>query len=230
MVDLSPALLPALMPLLARLRHLFDLDAEPTVIDAHLAQGGLGAAVAALPGLRMAGAFDGFEVTLGLLVRSGANADAAPADVMRRVVEALGERVETGHAALTHIVPAPGRVIEAGPSGLSALGVSSEVSEAIVRVAEMILDGTLQLEPGSDADATYRTLSSLDGVTGRLATAIVARALQWPDAFASSGRALQRAAGVSSIRELVARAERWRPWRAYAAMHLMVRANGVMSA
>jgi AraC family transcriptional regulator of adaptative response / DNA-3-methyladenine glycosylase II len=58
-VDVSPSLVPALMPLLARLRHLFDLDAEPTVIDSHLAQGGLGAMVSALPGLRIPGAFDG---------------------------------------------------------------------------------------------------------------------------------------------------------------------------
>jgi len=229
-VDLSPTLLPALMPLLARLRHLFDLDAEPTVIDAHLAQGGLGAVVAALPGMRMVGAFDGFEVAVASLVRGGSSDERTAAETMQRVVESFGDPVKTAHPALTHVAPTPERIIEAGSSGLTPLGVPAGVAESIVRVAHMVDDGSLRLEPGNDADATYRALSGLEGITGRLATTIVARALQWPDAFASSDRALQRAAGVSSIRELVTRAERWRPWRAYAAMHLMMRANGAMSA
>ena len=59
-------------------------------------------------------------------------------------------------------------------------------------------------------------------MTGCVATAIVGRALQWPDAFPPADRTLRRAVGVSSMRELVTRAERWRPWRAYAAMHLLI--------
>jgi AraC family transcriptional regulator, regulatory protein of adaptative response / DNA-3-methyladenine glycosylase II len=47
------------------------------------------------------------------------------------------------------------------------------------------------------------------------------RALSWPDAFAASDRALQRAAGVTSSRALVSCAEGWRPWRGYAALHLL---------
>src|SRR5262249_34975959 len=141
-------------------------------------------------------------------------------ETMWRVVESLGDPVQTGNAALTHVSPRPERIIEAGSSGLTALGVPTGLAEAIVRVAHLVDDGSLRLEPGSDADATYRTLSSIEGITGRVATTMVARALQWPDAFAASDRALQRAAGVSSIRELVTRAERWRPWRAYAAIHL----------
>src|SRR5207249_12187472 len=53
-----------------------------------------------------------------------------------------------------------------------------------------------------------------------LATTIVMRALRWPDAFPGSDRTLQRAVGASSASELYERAERWRPWRAYAALHL----------
>lgn len=60
----------------------------------------------------------------------------------------------------------------------------------------------------------------IDGIGDRLATSIVMRALDWPDAFPASDRALQRAAGVSSARRLRKPAEKWRPWRAYAAFHL----------
>jgi AraC family transcriptional regulator of adaptative response / DNA-3-methyladenine glycosylase II len=221
-VDLSPVLLPALMPLLARLRHLFDLDAEPTVIDRHLEQGGLGPLIADRPGLRIPGAFDGFEVALGLLVRSGSRSTAAARETMRRLVEALGVPLETGHPALTHLAPSAACIAEAGASSLAMVGVAADVAAAIVQVATMIAEGSLHLEPGSDVNATHRALVSVDGVTGVTATAIIARALQWPDAFAASDRLLRRTVGARSISELVARAECWRPWRAYAAMHLML--------
>jgi AraC family transcriptional regulator of adaptative response / DNA-3-methyladenine glycosylase II len=222
-IDVSPTLLPALMALLARLRHLFDLDAEPTAIDAHLEQGGLGERVADLPGLRMPGAFDGFEVALGLLLGSASRPDTM--ECTRRVVQSLGEPLETGHAALTHIAPTSRRVLDAGTVELTDLGVTPALAAAIVQIAGLVVDGSLRLEPGSDVDATHRTLVSVEGVTGRLATAIVARALQWPDAFPASDLRLRQALGVSSISELVARAERWRPWRAYAAMHLLLRGS-----
>jgi AraC family transcriptional regulator, regulatory protein of adaptative response / DNA-3-methyladenine glycosylase II len=63
-------------------------------------------------------------------------------------------------------------------------------------------------------------LFTIPGLDARLATSIVSRALQWPDAFLASDPALQRAAGASSERGLLEKAERWRPWRAYAALHL----------
>jgi AraC family transcriptional regulator, regulatory protein of adaptative response / DNA-3-methyladenine glycosylase II len=68
--------------------------------------------------------------------------------------------------------------------------------------------------------ASYDALVTIPGLDARLATSIVSRALQWPDAFLASDPALQRAAGASSERGLLEKAERWRPWRAYAALHL----------
>ena len=223
-VDVSPSLVPALMPLLARLRHLFDLDAEPTVIDGHLEQSGLAAMVRELPGLRIPGAFDGFEVALGLLVRSALEPEVA-LNVLRRVVATLGEPLDVGNAALNHIAPTPRSIAQAGTSRLSTLGAPAGIAAAIVRVAHMVTSGELRLEPGCDVDATHRTLLRVDGMTGCVATAIVGRALQWPDAFPAADRALRNAVGVSSMRELVTRAERWRPWRAYAGMHLRIAEN-----
>ncbi len=223
-VDVSPSLVPALMPLLARIRHLFDLDAEPSVIDAHLEQGGLGELVGEVPGLRCPGAFDGFEVALALLVRNALDPEAA-LGVLRRIVTTFGEPLEARNPVLTHIAPTPSSIVDAGALELAALGVPIEMAGTIVQVARMVALGELRLEPGCDADATHRALLELDGMTGRVATAIVGRALQWPDAFPASDCTLRRAVGVSSMRELVARAERWRPWRAYAAMHLQRRAD-----
>ncbi len=218
-VEVSPSLLPVLMPLLARLRHLFDLDAEPMVIDAHLEQGGLGKLVAQRRGVRTPGALDGFEVTLRALLTGSALA--------RRVVWALGDRLDTGIPALTRLAPNAERVADAGATRLTALGVPRRRADVIASVAHAIADGTLRLEPNSDVIATRRALMEIAGIGDRLATTIVSRALHWPDAFPTADRVLQHAAGASSPSALRARAEQWRPWRAYAAQHLRL---GVISA
>lgn len=73
--------------------------------------------------------------------------------------------------------------------------------------------------------AARRTLLALDGISERCATTIVMRALYWPDAFPAADPLLRRAAGIASPGGLRTRAERWRPWRAYAAMHLQMAAE-----
>jgi AraC family transcriptional regulator of adaptative response / DNA-3-methyladenine glycosylase II len=215
-VAVSLSLLPVLMPLLARLRHLFDLDAEPAVVDAHLSQNGLAELVRRRPGVRIPGAIDGFEVALRSLLEEEENG----AELVGRIFDALGEEVETGVPALTRLSPRPERVARSGMSMLAALGMPSARAKAIVAVARAIAEGEIRLEPGRDAAATHRSLMEVDGVGQRLATMIVMRALYWPDAFPASDPALQRAAGAANRRELQALAERWRPWRAYAAQHL----------
>ncbi len=211
-VEVSASLIPALMPLIAGLRRFFDLDAEPAVVDAHLAQGGLAALVARRPGVRLPGALDGFEVALRALLGGRGS--------VGRVTKTLGEPLDTDVPGLTHLAPTAARVAEAGATCLAALGVPRRRAACIAAVARAVATGALRLEPGSDVAATRHALLEIDGVSERHATLIVMRALSWPDAFAAGDRALQRAAGVASEAALLARAERWRPWRGYAALHL----------
>jgi AraC family transcriptional regulator of adaptative response / DNA-3-methyladenine glycosylase II len=228
-VAVSPSLVPALMPLLARLRQLFDLDAEPTVIDAHLVESGLGTLVTRRPGVRIPGAIDGFDVALRALLRGRARAGLASSsnDPARRVAWALGEQLDTGIQALSRLVPGAARVADAGVARLEALGISRSRATAAVAVARLVADGKLRLEPGSDVAAAQRALTEIAGVGDQLATMIIMRALYWPDALSMTDRALQRAAEVSTSRELRARAERWRPWRAYAALRFSLDAQDV---
>jgi AraC family transcriptional regulator, regulatory protein of adaptative response / DNA-3-methyladenine glycosylase II len=209
-VDLSVSLLPGLMPLLARLRHLLDLDAEPAVIDAHLEQEGLAGLVAQRPGLRLPGAFDGFEVAARELLGS---------DLLGRVTEELGEPFDTGMGWLDRLGLTPYRVAEAGRF-MTHLGVPTRRAEALALLAQAMADAVLRLEPGSEVPATLEALSRIPGVDARSAMAIVMRALHWPDAFWAADPELQRAAGVRSTQALQRMAERWRPWRAYAAAQL----------
>ena len=219
-VAVSLSLLPVLMPLLARLRRLFDLDAEPAVVDAHLQQHGLASLVERRPGIRIPGALDGFEVALGSLILGLDQPGEAARDLLVRVACTLGEEIQTGFPALCRLAPTPERVAEAGPEALESVGVPRRAAAAIAGVARALAAGAIRLEPGRDVAATHRALMELEGVGERLATLIVMRALYWPDAFPASDPALQRAAGTSSRRALRARAEDWRPWRAYAAQHL----------
>jgi AraC family transcriptional regulator of adaptative response / DNA-3-methyladenine glycosylase II len=225
-IRISASLLPALMPALARLRHLFDLDAEPAVVDDCLEQGGLGALVRRHPGVRILGAFDGFEAAFRILLRGRAHPGTATHDLAGRVARALGEPLETGVPGLIRLTPSAERVADAGASSLVALGVPRRRARAVTTAARMVAEGRLRLESGSDVSATRRALMEIDGIGDRLATSIVMRALCWPDAFPASDRALQRAAGVSNPDRLRARAEKWRPWRAYAALHLWLHDEG----
>jgi AraC family transcriptional regulator, regulatory protein of adaptative response / DNA-3-methyladenine glycosylase II len=208
-VDISPSLLPVLMPLLARLRQLFDLDSQPAMVDAHLERGGL---ALQQRGVRLPGALDGFEVGFRILLGA--------CELSGRVAEALGEPVDTGYPALNRLAPGAARLAEVGASGLVALGVARRRAEALQAFARAVAEGALRLDPGNDVAETHRALMEITGIDECLATRIVMRALYWPDAFPLSDRALQEAAGASTPRALRARAEKWRPWRAYAALHL----------
>lgn len=225
-VQVSAELVPVVMPLLARLRRLLDLDAEPSVVDACLGQGGLGAQVLARPGLRVPGAMDGFEAALLAVLRdeerrAGWAWGAAQAEAgLRRLVADLGERFDGGSPGLTRLAPTAARIAEAGATRLRAMGLPPRRADAIATLARTVATGALRLEPGCDVGTTLRALRDIDGVGERLATSIVMRGLSWPDAFPASDRGLQRAAGVSDALALQALAERWRPWRAYAALHL----------
>ena len=222
-VAISPSLVPALMPLLARLRYLFDLDAEPTVIDAHLGQGSLGGLVARRPGVRIPGAFDGFDVALRAILRGRARGNrvgAASGDLPARVAAALGEPIETGIPSLSRLAPTAARVADAGVGRLQSLGVPRRRATAAITVAELVADRKLVLSPGSDPIATRRLLTEIDGIGDQLALVIVMRTLSWPDALPAADSALQRAANVSSPGALEALGEQWRPWRTYAALNL----------
>lgn len=207
-VTLSLSLLPVLMPLRARLRQLFDLDAEPEVIDRHLGAGGLADAVRRVPGLRLPGAIDGFEAALRALCGRH----------LPGLATALGEPVASGDRRLLRLMPDASRIADAGPAHLRALGLPAHVSRGLVTVARELLAGRLVLDPSADAPATIRALRDIDGIGARRAHAIVARALHWPDAFPPAGRGRTRTARVLD-------AERWRPWRAYAALHLALAAG-----
>ena len=205
-VDLSSSLVPALMPLLPRLRRIFDLDAEPLVIDDHLARAGLGPLVHRRPGVRLPGTFDPFDVLLSALAADGVEPDHS-VPVMRRLVEALGQPLETSMPGLGRLAPDAASVADAGAAELERLGMSRGAATTLAVVAGEMAASRLRLDPGCDAAAAESALQRL-GVSRQVAVRTILRALHWPDAFPETDP------------ELLTRADQWRPWRAYGAVHL----------
>jgi AraC family transcriptional regulator of adaptative response / DNA-3-methyladenine glycosylase II len=219
-VDLATALAPALPSILVRLRNLFDLDARPDVIAGHLALDPLLApSVAHHPGLRVPGAFDSFE--LGMRALLGQQVSVRGASTLAgRFAQRFGEAIETPLACLNHLAPTAESLAAARGTTLAGLGLPSARAESLRNLARVVARREIDLECGVDPTAIVARLVELPGIGPWTAEYIAMRALRWPDAFPAGDLGLVKASKLKSTKALETAAERWRPWRAYAAMHL----------
>lgn len=225
-VEFSTALAPVLPNVLARLRHLFDLNARPDLIAEHLGNDPrLGPSVRQRPGLRVPGAFSGFEMAWRAVLGQRISV-AAATTLARRLTAEFGEPIETPYTELNRLSPTPERIAQASADKIARLGISSARALTIQTLAREVSDGRLRLEPGVDAEATIERLQALPGIGEWTAQAIAMRALGWPDAFPYGDLGLLRGLGETSPARLRAQAEAWRPWRSYAAIHVW---NGLLT-
>lgn len=231
-VELSTPLLPQLVPLLARLRRQFDLDADPAVIDAHLSgDPRLAPLVQRRPGLRAPGAFGGAELAVRAVLGqqvSVRGATTLAGRLVRALAEPLAAPVELGRdavpATLTHLPIDIARLADATPARVAGIGLTRARAECLVALARAIAGGELpellSTETARDPALLVRRLVQLPGIGEWTAGYIVMRALQWPDAFPHGDLGLRKAMGGLSAARLRVESERWRPWRSYAAHHL----------
>lgn len=233
-VTLSSELLPALPQVLARVRAMFDLDARPNVIAAHLRRDPtLAPLVRRLPGLRVPGACDGFELAVRAILGQRISVKAATT-LAGRLAERYGEPVpmktltpalsqgEIGPKLqrLQRFAPTAERLAAANGKELARLGIGKAQAESIVAVARAVIGGGLQLRESANPQAMIEQLQELPGIGEWTAQYVALRVLRWPDAFPAGDLGILKASGAKSPRELLRAAEAWRPWRAYAAMHL----------
>jgi AraC family transcriptional regulator of adaptative response / DNA-3-methyladenine glycosylase II len=219
-VEFAPALTPVLAQLLPRLRHLFDLNARPDLIAEHLsADPRVGRFVREQPGLRIPGAFSGFEMACRAILGQRISVRSATT-LARRLAAEFGDAIETPDPALSRLSPTPERLAAVEPEALRRLGITRERAHAITALARAVADGELRLEPGVDPESAIGRLKEFPGIGEWTAHAIAMRALAWPDAFPHGDLGLLRGLGEDSATRLRTAAEAWRPWRAYAAMHV----------
>ena len=210
----SDSLEPVRDALLARIRTAFDLDAPIADIESHL-----GALAAPHPGLRVPGAFDGFELAVRAILGQQVSVKGA-STLAGRFAAAFGGAVDTPFAELTHVAPAAERVAAATVEQVAALGITTARSKSILALAAEMASGRLVLEPGGDVERTMRQLVALPGIGDWTAHYVAMRALRWAAGFPAADLGVLRAMTEETPRRAVARAEAWRPWRAYAVMHL----------
>ena len=209
----------------SRCRALLDLDADPQAVDMTLGSDPLLAPlVRRAPGKRVPGAADGAE----LAVRAVLGQQVSVASARRtatRIVGSLGEPLAQPLGSLTHLFPTPEVLAEAEPA---LLPVPAARAATIRALAETLADGRITLDPGADRDETRRRLLEIPGIGPWTAEYVAMRALADTDAFPATDVGVLR--GLSALgaplgappdaKAASALSERWRPWRAYAVMHL----------
>ncbi|HSV19296.1 MAG TPA: adenosine deaminase, partial [Casimicrobiaceae bacterium] len=169
--------------------------------------------------LRVPGTVDGFEIAVRAIVGQQVSVRAART-LLGRLVEQFGDAVVTGVGSLVSLFPAPARVAALDPAALASLGVLPARARTLVAMAQAVAGGALDLRPGADVDAVRAALRSIRGIGPWTTEYIVMRALGWPDAFPAGDLLILKALGETRAARALARSEAWRPWRAYAVMHL----------
>ena len=205
-----------------RLRKMFDLDAQPQLINAQLATDPLMAQlVAARPGLRVPGTWDGLELAIRAVLGQQITVVAA-IRLAGKLVAQYGQPLDTPHAGITHVFPTP-EVLAA--ADLATLGMPKARGRTLSGVAQALLDDPEVFEPKASLKEGVARLVALPGIGDWTAQYIAMRQMREADAFATGDIGLINAlaaleGGPVSARQLGVRAEAWRPLRAYAAQHL----------
>jgi AraC family transcriptional regulator of adaptative response / DNA-3-methyladenine glycosylase II len=201
----------------SRCRRLFDLDADPQAIAAALAADeALAPLVAARPGLRVPGAYDGFELAVRAVIGQQVSVPAA-STLTGRLAARHGTRLDgaAGPAGpLSVLFPRPADLADAD---LAGLGLTTARQATLRALAAACAAGRLNLDPGADPEETAARLVELAGV-GPWTVAYILMRTGDPDAFPGSDLGLRRAMERLGLEP--GRADRWRPWRTYAALHL----------
>jgi AraC family transcriptional regulator of adaptative response / DNA-3-methyladenine glycosylase II len=222
LIEFTQTLSPVLPALLNRVRDMFDLNARPEIISSHLAKDTvLGPMVKANPGMRVPGAFNGFEMGLRAIVGQQVTVKSATT-VAGRLVASFGEPIVTPFSELTRLTPAPGRVVKASIDELAKLGIVSTRSKGILGLAQVQYSGELSLDSGNhhSPEATIQRLAELPGIGQWTANYIAMRALRWPDAFPKEDIALRNNLGGITAKQAEEMSQAWRPWRSYAVLHI----------
>jgi len=212
-VTVPMSLTPVVAEVLGRIRRLFDLASRPDLIDMHL-----GDLAAELPGMRVPGTFDGFEVAARAIVGQQISVPNARA-ILSRIAERFGTKIAAPFELTTTF---PSATVFSGlpAAALQETGITRIRAEAIIAVAKEVSSGRIALEPLAPLEETLAALRRIRGIGEWTVQYIAMRSLAWPNAFPEGDAVLKKQLGYSSASALSQHANRWQPWRAYATLHV----------
>lgn len=211
-----------LLQIVNRLRRMFDLDADPHAIASALSfDARLRPLVKRRPGLRLPSGWDGFEIAMRAIIGQQVSV-AAARTVTARLAQSFGEALPVDFAqGMSHLFPTPEALAHAD---LSRIGLTRARAETVRTVARAVLDGRVDFRSERTLEDFVSRWVALPGIGPWTASYIAMRALGHPDAFPADDLVLQKAVPTDGTRmtakALTARAEAWRPWRAYAVMQV----------
>jgi AraC family transcriptional regulator of adaptative response / DNA-3-methyladenine glycosylase II len=224
-VTLPAALAEVSWAVLTRLRAQFDLDANPAGIDAHLgADPLLAGSVARHAGLRVPGTWETFELAVRAVL--GQQISVAGATTLAaRLAAKFGRAVATPFAQLNRLAPMARDLAVAEVDEIASIGLPRARAATLRDLAAAAERGELTFGPGTTVEEAVMTLRRIRGIGEWTAQYVAMRALRFPDAFPAADlgvrKALAPAGGaLPNEKQVLARAAAWRPWRAYATLHL----------
>jgi AraC family transcriptional regulator of adaptative response / DNA-3-methyladenine glycosylase II len=218
-VEMSPSLAPVIGAVIVRVKRLFDLGAVPDAVSAHLVQDPLLAkTVRRIPGLRVAGAFDGFELAVRAILGQQVSVKGATT-LAGRWAQAFGTPLATPYPELNRLTPTAQGLAAVTVDQIAALGIVGARARCLAALGCAVLERKVVLTFAANVEEQIEALLRLPGIGPWTAQYIAMRALHWPDAFPSGDLMLMRAANATQ-KQLEKLAEAWRPWRAYATHYL----------
>lgn len=223
LLRVSNNLSPYLLSITERAKRIFDLRATPEIIAKDLSKDEqISALIKKFPGLRIPGAYSGFELAVRAILGQQISVKAATT-FCQRLIERYGEPVLVQEEPLlTRLFPAPKQLVSAN---LTEIGLTAQRARTIQTFAAAYASGDVSFDTALSLDNAVDQLTNLPGIGPWTANYIALRALGETDAFPASDLILRRAASSDpteplSQRELLEKAEAWRPWRGYAAILL----------
>lgn len=211
--------------ILTQLRAMFDLDANPTTVDTQLgADLLLGPSVRRHPGLRVPGAWTTFELAVRAVL--GQQVSVAGASTLAaRLAMKFGQPVSSPFPSLSRLAPSAKDLAAASPHEIAAIGLPRARAMALRELAAAVVRGELNFGPGTTIEEALTALRRVRGIGEWTAQYVAMRALRFPDAFPAADLGVRKALAapgqpLPSEKQVLERAAAWRPWRAYAALHL----------
>lgn len=221
-VTVASTLLPVLPQVLTRVRHLFDLNCDPCSVYEKLETMESISPDIRVPGIRLPGSFDAFEMSTRAVLGQQITVKAART-LATRLADAFGEQIETPFEELSRTFPLPDKIcsLEAPiENRLGPLGVIGARARSILALAQALDSNAITLSLHGDHSLEMQKLLKLPGFGPWTVNYIAMRALGWPDAFLDTDYGVKKALAGMPSKEALTLAQTWSPWRSYATITL----------